>query len=404
MAALAAAQAVCPDTSKTAALPSLQVGRVVISGCQLLCDVSTGQPRPLVPPSFRRRVFNALHSLSHPGARATRRLISTRFVWPRLASDCTAWCRDCQPCQRSKVTQQYKAPVQPIAVPGRRFAHVHADLVGPLPVSSEGHSHVLTIIDRATRWVEAVPLTSTTAAAVCDAFIAAWVSRYGVPEILTTDRGVQFTSALWQAAMQRLGIQHRFTAAYHPQANGVVERFHRQLKDSLRARLTSLDWHSHLPWVLLGLRAAPKADSAISSAELLFGAPLSLPGQLLAVPEPPPLQFVQELRSTIAGLPTRPLADSPASPLPTALAGATLVYIRRGGAQPPLAPAYSGPFTVVQRGPKVFAVKIGNRVEAVTVDRLKPHLGPSEAMPAAPPLRGRPRGSVCPPGGQTGRG
>ena len=71
----------------------------------------------------------------------------------------------------------------------------------------------------------------------------------------------------------------------------MVERVHRQIKDALRARGAGLEWHSHLPWVLLGLRAAPKEDSAVSSAELVLGTPLILPGQLVDVQEPPHVEM-----------------------------------------------------------------------------------------------------------------
>ena len=96
-----------------------------------------------------------------------------------------------------------------------------------------------------------MPLTSTTATACADALVAGCISRFGVPAAITTDRGVQFTSAVWQVLCRRLGIIHITTTAYHPQANSLVERFHCQLKDSMRARLTASAWPSHLPWVLL---------------------------------------------------------------------------------------------------------------------------------------------------------
>jgi hypothetical protein len=79
--------------------------------------------------------------------RATRRLISARFVWRGMAKDINAWCRDCQTCQRGKVTKQPAAPLQKFPVPSKRFSHVHVDLVGPLPSSEDGHVYIFTIIN-----------------------------------------------------------------------------------------------------------------------------------------------------------------------------------------------------------------------------------------------------------------
>jgi hypothetical protein len=76
----------------------------------------------------------------------------------------------------------------------------------------------------------------------------------------------------------------------------MVERAHHQLKDAFRLHLAGAKWPDHLPWVLLGLRAALKDDNGVSSVELVYGAPLTLPGQLLASPEPPAEQFVEALR------------------------------------------------------------------------------------------------------------
>jgi Integrase core domain len=197
------------------------------------------------------------------------------------------------------VTKQPPAPVQPIPVPTARFSHVHVDIVGPLPCSSDNFSYILTAVDRSTRWAEAFPLRATTAADCAAAFTAGWVARFGVPAHITSDRGVQFTSSFWAAVMGRLGIKHIMTTAFHPQSNGAVERFHRRLKDSLRTRLAGAEWPLHLPWVMLGLRAAPREDSGLSAAELVYGAPLTLPGPLIAAPEPPPEQFVQQLRAGV---------------------------------------------------------------------------------------------------------
>ena len=134
-----------------------------------------------------------------------------------------------------------------IPIPQRRFSHVHVDLVGPLPFSSDSFSYILTMIDRTTRWLEAVPLKEMTASTCTAAFMSSWAARFGVPTTLTSDRGTQFSSATWQQLCARLGIQHIMTTSYHPQANGMVKRVHRQLKDTLRAREAGAEWPEYMP-------------------------------------------------------------------------------------------------------------------------------------------------------------
>ncbi len=230
---IAANQLTCPDTLSAIRSPVLSIQPVVIDGVSVLCDTARGLTRPLVPRADRQQVFAAIHGLAHPGTRATRRLMTSRVVWRGMTSDIARWVRECQHCSRGKVTSQLAAPVQPVQVPARRFSHIHVDLVGPLPVATDGSTYLLTIIDRSTRWLEAVPLRNMETATCVEALISTWVSRYGVPSNITTDRARQFTSALWSGLCQKLGVTH-ITTAYHPQSNGMVERAHRQIKDALR--------------------------------------------------------------------------------------------------------------------------------------------------------------------------
>jgi transposase InsO family protein len=95
--------------------------------------------------------------------------------------------------------------------------------MGPLP-ASEGATYVFTVIDRNTRWFEALPLSDISAKSFAAVLTQGWIARYGVPAVITFDRGSQFTSAFWDSLCTILGIRHVQTNTYHPQSNGLVEQ------------------------------------------------------------------------------------------------------------------------------------------------------------------------------------
>jgi len=364
-------------------------------GNTVLCDVSTGQPRPIVPVSWRRRVFDTVHGLSHPSVRATRTLIASKFVWHGLNKQVAHWARTCIRCQTAKIHHHTKAPLDTFKVPHRRFDHIHVDIVGPLP-PSRGYTHLFTIVDRFTRWPEVIPLSDTSTPTCARALVSHWIARFGLPAHLSSDRGPQFTSELWSAVAQLLGIQLHRTTAYHPQANGLVERFHRHLKSALRSRLTGPNWIDELPWALLGIRTAPKEDLNSSSAELVYGTPLTVPGEFLGSPcgTQQPSTFLSQLRARVGTLVPVPTVQhgNTRSSVPSDLHSSCFVFVRRDAHRTPLERPYEGPFRVLQRSPKTFQLDIGGRTETVSVDRLKPaHLDIDQPVTVAQPRRrGRP--------------
>jgi len=196
------------------------------------------------------------------------------------------------------------------------------------------------------------PLKSIAAEVVADTFVATWVARFGMPSIVTTDCGTQFTGSVWSCLCHTLGVCHITTKAYHPQSNGMVERFHGQLKEALRARSEGTCWLDHLPWVLLGLRTVPREEAGISSTEATLGIPLQLPGQPLPLDRPnvPPGEGLIP-----ATTPT--YADAAAGRLGMCLP--QFVYVREGQARGPLSPTYSGPFRVIEQRGKAVKLELG---------------------------------------------
>ncbi|GFU47698.1 integrase catalytic domain-containing protein [Nephila pilipes] len=282
--------------------------------------------------------------------------------------------RCCIACQRSKDQRHNVSPIQPFAPTVKRFQHVHVDLIEPFP-PSDGFTFLLTCIDRYTRWPEVIPLSDISAEAVAKSFIANWISRFGANAIIKTDQGGQFQSHLLHSLKSMLGIQRIRTTPYHPSSNGMVERFHRTLKQALRCHDTK--WTESLPVVLLGLQACIKEDLNAPCSEMVFGKTIELPGEFF---EPPsqapthPTEFLLRLKETFRTLKPTPASchSSTSCFVHTALKTYSHVFFRVEGLKPSLTEPYQGPFEVLSRTDKHFTININDRTATISIDRLKP--------------------------------
>jgi len=245
---------------------------------KILCD-STPIPRPYVPANMRRQAFQSLHGMAHPGIKASIKLVGQRFVWPGMQRDCMQWARACIPCQKAKVTRHNITPTEAFIHPTQRFQHVHTDIVGLLP-TSEDYRYCLTMVDRFMRWTEVISISDITAETIAKNIFSGWIARIGTPARITTDQGRQFEAELFRSLTKFTGTKHIRTTAYHPEANGMVERLHRQLKAAIKAHQTEA-WTKVLPIILLGIRATWKEDIKSTPAEMVYGEPIRLPGQFL---------------------------------------------------------------------------------------------------------------------------
>ena len=339
-----------------------------------------------------------------------------------MRSDVAKWARECLECQRAKVTRNTVQPIGEFTVPSKRFDHWNVDIVSMPP--SNGCRYLLTGVDRLSRWPIAVPLPDITATAVADAFAFGIVSNFGVPSSITTDNGSQFSSALWTQLMRTWGIKSHFTTAYHPESNGLVERFHRRLKESLIALGSEEpnDWFWRLPCSLLSIRTTLKPDIGSSPADLVYGEGLAVPGTLLQT-QPPTEQeeaqiqpnLLNNLRLEVARL--QPTATSahrrPRIYVPDELRRASHVLVRRGGTQPALNAPYTGPHRVISREESSFRIAMpGGRAENISISRLRPAVMPTDDQdlditpptPPSPPRPGRrPRNPTNPPPPSTRR-
>ncbi|XP_038072074.1 BDNF/NT-3 growth factors receptor-like [Patiria miniata] len=172
-----------------------------------------------------------------------------------------------------------------------------------------------------------------------------------------------------------LGTTRIRTTAYHPSANGLVERLHRQLKASLKAH-SNQQWTETLPLVLLGIRTAVKADLGCSAVELVLGTTIRLPGQFVETAKPDrdldPSNYVHRLKRLMQDTrpsPTRTRLRK--SQIHPELATCTHVFVRHDAVRKPLQPPYDGPFRVLKRADKYFVLELNGRRDTVGIDRLK---------------------------------
>lgn len=345
------------------------------STLRIFCDVSTGNVRPYIPRIFRKQIFDNIHQLSHPSVKSTTKLLTSKYVWPNIKRDCKNWCQSCEACQKNKITRHTKSLIQNFPIPTDRFSIVHIDLIGPLPFSNN-FTYALTCIDRFTRWPEVIPIQDIKAETIAIAFYSGWITRFGIPKEVKTDRGRQFVSDLFSQMMKLFGIKLNHTTAYHPQSNGIIERFHRTLKQSLKCH-NSTNWTISLPSVLMGLRSTIIENSNVSITEMVYGAPIRLPSDLFEKTEQismTPNMTVETLRNQLQNLKPIPIkhAGSKSIFVHKHLDDCKNVFVREESVTKGLKSVYKGPYEVLERNMKYFKIKIGNKSENVSIDRIKP--------------------------------
>lgn len=229
----------------------------------------------VVPEAFRSHVLKVAHDQSgHFGVRKTYLCALKHFFWPRMKRDVALYIRSCHVCQLTGKPNQkvLPAPLQPIPAMGEPFEYLLIDCVGPLPVSKSGSKYLLTVMCQTTRYPAAFPLRSITAKAVIKA-LSQFVSIFGLPKVIQSDRGSNFTSHMFAQVLKVLGVKHNQSTPYHAQSQGALERFHQTLKSLLRAFCVELDrdWEEGLPWLMLAAREAVQDSTGFSPNDLVFG-------------------------------------------------------------------------------------------------------------------------------------
>ncbi len=221
----------------------------------------------LVPKSRREMLFQAAHynpMAGHLGQAATLNRLMAPFFWPGIHENVRRWCAACRECQLVNPPASPKAPLRPLPLMQAPFERIGMDLIGPLERSARGHRFALVLVDYATRYPEAVALRNISAKSVAEALFS-MISRVGIPKEILTDQGMAFMSRTIRELYELLGIKSIRTSVYHPQTDGLVERFNRTLKAMIRKFVheDAKNWDKWLEPLLFAVREVPQASTGV---------------------------------------------------------------------------------------------------------------------------------------------
>ncbi len=235
-----------------------------------------GPVTQLVVPRCVREIILALgHSIpwaGHLGKGKTIARIRKYFYWPGMNAEVTQYCKSCPECQKVSTQGPCRVPLQPLPIIGTPFERLGMDVVGPVERSRSGNRFMLVVTDYATRYPEVFPLKSIKAKYVATCLVQLF-SRVGFPREILTDQGTNFMSTLLKQVYKLLGIKSLRTTPYHPQTDGLTERFNQTLKQMLRKFVcdSGTDWDQWLPYLLFAYREVPQSSTGFSPFELLYG-------------------------------------------------------------------------------------------------------------------------------------
>ena len=205
----------------------------------------------VIPEPYISGILRLAHKPGHLGRKNTIAQLSEHFYWPGFSKDVKNVCDSCFDCQKVGRQRKSVAPLQTLPIIDTPFSRIAMDFVGPLPRTKQGKRYIIVLMDYATRWPEAKAVSAPTSRAAVDVILDI-CNRFGVPKEILTDTGSHFVNVMLRNVYKRLRIHHITTTPYHPQTDGMVERYNGTLKSMLKRSLSTFhgQWDQALPFVL----------------------------------------------------------------------------------------------------------------------------------------------------------
>ncbi len=240
----------------------------------------------VVPTSLRETALRMCHNDmggGHLGVKKTWPKLRDRFFWPNMYNDTDCWIKSCATCSKKKTPKQItKIAMHPIDAPARPFEMLGVDIVGPLPETAQGNKYIIVFTDYLTRWPEAFPIKKIDAKTVAKIFVNEIIARHSAPSVLLSDQGAQFMSILVKETCDYLLVNKINTTAYHPQTNGLTEKFNGTLCQilSIYGNEKQSNWDEMIPTALFAYRTSIQETTLQTPFETLYSRSPRLPNNL----------------------------------------------------------------------------------------------------------------------------
>ena len=246
------------------------------------------EPRSLfvVPFIMRPEIMKLSHDAKlagHMGRDNTYDTVRQSFFWYGMYANVVRYVATCAKCSMNKRPNKHKKAPQVQYHAGYPMERVHLDILGPFSASPSGNKLVLMMVDNFTKWLEACPLPEASAETIADKAVTEFFSRFGMPNIIHTDHGSNFTGQFFHSLCRMLEIAKTRTTAYRPQSNAQVERYNKTLVASIRTLLGKdiKEWDLYIPFVASAIRCIKNKNTGVSANRLMLGREVTKPAEIL---------------------------------------------------------------------------------------------------------------------------
>lgn len=227
----------------------------------------------------QKRLIEEFHNTptaGHFGIRKTMLKLKQRYIWNGMRKMIKNYITNCDKCLRNKQTRYIKEEMTITTTPSNSFETIEIDTVGPLRISN-GYRYILTMQCSLTKYVIAHPIETKDAKTIARTLVEQFILKYGCFKVLKSDRGTEFKNELLAEICNLLDINQYFSAPYHHQSIGSLERNHRVMNEYMLNFADSLEWDKWIPYYTFAYNTTPHIETNYSPHELIYGKLATLP-------------------------------------------------------------------------------------------------------------------------------